>query len=211
MAFSIIAARPCGSASSKPLTATSKPCFGAAVAIPTCAICSSKPSVWPLREPNSLLFEKSLECTVCYRFLLRTGNRILVGVQTARLHARQVEINVREGPTTPAQRQMGAACGAVHVDDDFFQQRTEQLLAIAIRGGRCRPDFPEISTKREEFLFLFRAQRARALLLSPVELRFGGGQIAQPSFPFAFQSAGHEPILGFDHPILTLGPFGVVP
>jgi hypothetical protein len=61
---------------------------------------------------------------VMNRQTTQQGNRILVGVQTARLHARQVEIDVREGPTTPAQRQMGAAFGSVHADHDFFQQGT---------------------------------------------------------------------------------------
>jgi hypothetical protein len=60
----------------------------------------------------------------------------------------------------------------------FFQKSSRKLLAIAIGGGRRRPDFVQIGTERGNSLFLGLTQHARALFFSPLELRFGGGEIA---------------------------------
>ena len=60
------------------------------------------------------------------------------------------------------------------------------------------------------FFFSSSLQHARALLFSPLELRFGSGEIAQAFFPLRFESACHESVFGFDRTILTLGTFGFV-
>src|SRR2546430_8656615 len=68
----------------------------------------------------------------------------------------------------------------------------------------------QIGTEREDFLFLFLAQHARALSFSPFEFDFCSGEIAQAFFPLAFESTCHESVFGFNRTILTLGSFGFV-
>ncbi len=137
-------------------------------------------------------------------------DRIFVGVKTTRLHARQGEIEFGERAASPAQSQMRKAFGAIHSHNHFFQKGAQKLFAIAIRGGRRRPDFSQIGAERENLLFLFLAQHARALLFPPLEFRFGSGEIAQAFFPFRFQSTCHESVFGLNGTILTLGSFGFV-
>ena len=95
-----------------------------------------------------------------------------------RLHARKRELAFRERAASPAQSQMPAAFGSIHTHNHFFQKSSQKLLAIAIAGGRRRPDFVQIGTELENFLFLALTQPAGALFFSPLELRFGGGEIA---------------------------------
>src|SRR2546430_10628651 len=42
--------------------------------------------------------------------------------------------------------------GAIDGNNHLFQKSTQKLFAIAIRGGRRRPDFVQIGTERENFL-----------------------------------------------------------
>src|SRR2546425_3574642 len=92
----------------------------------------------------------------------------------------------------------------------LFQKSAQKLFAIAIRGGRRCPDFMQIGTEREDFLFLFLAQHARALSFSPFEFDFCSGEIAQAFFPLGFESTCHESVFGFNSTILTLGSFAFV-
>ena len=105
---------------------------------------------------------------------------------------------------------MPTAFDAIHTHNHLFQKGSQKLLAIAICGGRRRPDFLQIEAERENFLFLCLTQHARALFFSPLELGFCGGEIAQAFFPLRFQSTCHEPIFRFHSTILTLGTFGFV-
>src|SRR5215469_6711924 len=105
---------------------------------------------------------------------------------------------------------MSAQFGGIDGNNHFLQKSAQKLFAIAIRGGRCRPDFMQIGTERENFLFLFLAQHARALSFPPFELRFCSGEIAQAFFPLGFESACHESVFGLNGTILTLGSFGFV-
>jgi hypothetical protein len=105
---------------------------------------------------------------------------------------------------------MRAAFSLIHSHHHFFQKSAQKLFAITIRGGRRRPDFVQIGAEREQLLFLFLTQRARALLFPSLELGLGSSQVAQSFFPFRFQSAGHESVFGLDGTILTLCPFGLV-
>src|SRR6266481_7407607 len=95
-----------------------------------------------------------------------------------RLHARKGEIAFRERAASPAQSQMPTAFSPIHTHNHFFQKGSQKLLAIAICGGRRRPDFMQIGAERENLLFLCLTQHARALFFSPLELRFCGSEIA---------------------------------
>src|SRR5437870_8921164 len=61
---------------------------------------------------------------------------------------------------------MRPSCGPIDGNNHFFQQSTQQLFAIVIRGGRRRPDFVEISTERADLFFLLWAECAGPLLIS---------------------------------------------
>src|ERR1700740_2431787 len=71
----------------------------------------------------------------------------------------------------------------------LFQKSAQKLFAIPIRGGWRSPDFVQIGTKRENFLFLFFARHARALSFPSFEFGLGSGEIAQAPFPLGFESA----------------------
>src|SRR5271165_873339 len=105
---------------------------------------------------------------------------------------------------------MSAPLGAIDGNHHLFQKSAQQLFAITIRSGRCRPDFMKIGTERKNLLFLFLAQRARAVSFPTLEFSFCSGEIAQALFPLGFESAGHESVFGLNGTILTLGSFGFV-
>src|SRR5262249_51597842 len=100
---------------------------------------------------------------------------------------------------------MRPSCGPIDGNNHFFQQSTQQLFAIAIRGGRRHPDFVEISTERADLFFLFWAECAGSLLLSLLPFRLSRRQIAQTFFPLRLQAARDESILGLVR--LRRGPF----
>jgi len=56
----------------------------------------------------------------------------------------------------------------------------------------------QIGTERENFLFFFLAQHARALSFPPFELRFCSGEIAQAFFPLVFEC--HESVFRVQRP-----------
>jgi hypothetical protein len=43
----------------------------------------------------------------------------------------QIDIDIGEASTSPPQGEAGAVLGLKHGDDDLFEQRSQQLLAIA--------------------------------------------------------------------------------
>ena len=49
---------------------------------------------------------------------------------------------------------MSTPFGAIDGNNHFFQKSAQKLLAIAICGGRRRPDFVQIGTERVNFLLL---------------------------------------------------------
>ena len=44
---------------------------------------------------------------------------------------------------------------ALDLEDYFFQQGAQKFLAIAIGGGRCSPDEPQIGTEGPNSLMFF--------------------------------------------------------
>src|SRR5246127_2563512 len=102
---------------------------------------------------------------------------------------------------------MSAPFGAYDRNDYFFQKSAQKLFAVAVRGGRCAPNFAQIGTERANLIFLFLAQRARALLFPSSQFCLGNSKIAQAFFPFRFQSACNESVFGLNRTILTLGTF----
>src|SRR5215472_2516691 len=72
----------------------------------------------------------------------QTANKrdcVLVGAHDRRFLARQIDVDIGEAAAAPPQGEAGAVRGLKHGDDDLFEQRSQQLLAIARRGGRRFP------------------------------------------------------------------------
>jgi hypothetical protein len=65
---------------------------------------------------------------------------------------------------------MRPSCGPIHGNDHFFLQSTQQLFAIAIRGGRSRPDFVEINTQPEDLFLLLWAVGIRLAAVLKTDL-----------------------------------------
>ena len=92
----------------------------------------------------------------------------------------------------PADRDGRAVVIALDVEDDFLDQAAQQLLAVAVGGGRCGPHAAEVGAEREQPLALGRGQGAWSLLLAQRELGFGFGELCEGVFPVALQAAGDQ-------------------
>src|SRR5919109_957464 len=79
----------------------------------------------------------------------------------------------------PAQRQRGAAFFAHDIDDHLLDQATDQLLAVAVGGGRRGPHAPEVGAERQQPLALGLGEGAWALLLAQHEFGLGLGELLQ--------------------------------
>src|ERR1700739_1057666 len=86
------------------------------------------------------------------------GDCVLVGAHDCRFLARQIDIDIGEASTSPPQGEAGAALGLAHGDEDLFEQRSQQLLAIARRGGRRFPYVLQIGAEREQAAPVFCAE-----------------------------------------------------
>src|SRR5204863_744808 len=93
---------------------------------------------------------------------------------------------------------------------NLFQERAQQLLAIAVRCGRGVPDLMKIGTQSLNAPQLLSADHAGLLLLLPPQLRFSARQIAQATLPFSFQAARDQTVLGLDCPITAFTFFDVI-
>ena len=101
--------------------------------------------------------------------------------------------------------------GLAHGDDDLFEQRSQQLLAIARRGGRRFPYALQIGGEREQAAPVFCAECSRSFTFAPGELGFGLLELAQALLPLALEAAGDETVLGIDSAITAFGTLCLVP
>ena len=101
--------------------------------------------------------------------------------------------------------------GLKHGDDDLFEQRSQQLLAIARRGGRRFPYVLQIGAEREQAAPVFCAECSRSFTFAPGELGFGLLELAQALLPLALEAAGDETVLGIDSAIAAFGTLCLVP
>jgi hypothetical protein len=91
--------------------------------------------------------------------------------------------------------------GLEHGDDDLFEQRSQQLLAVARRGGRRFPYALQVDAQCEQAAPVFRAEYSRSFAFTPGDLGFGLLELAQALLPFALEAAGDETVLGIDSAI----------
>ena len=99
---------------------------------------------------------------------------------------RQREIERGECAASPPERELRSIFGARHRHDDFLEEGAQEFFAIAIGGRRRRPDLSEIRAECVKMLPLLRAERPRVLVLPAGQVRFRGGEVAQPGLPFGF-------------------------
>lgn len=91
---------------------------------------------------------------------------ILVSPDRRRVASLEVEIEFRDGSSSPAQYQMGLG-GVALLDRDvgFLQERAKQFLTIAGSGGWGFPYAHEIAAEAANALALLIGQAARTLTL----------------------------------------------
>src|SRR5262249_39326516 len=97
-------------------------------------------------------------------------NRILVGANDLRLGVRQVKVEFGERTALPAHREMRRELVTLDFDDDFFEQRPEQLLAIARRSRGRIPHSADICSDRKQACAICLGEHAGALLLATRQL-----------------------------------------
>src|SRR5246127_2471638 len=139
------------------------------------------------------------------------GDCVLVGAHDRRFLAWQIDIEIGEASTSPPQGKAGAVLGLKHGDDDLFEQRSQQLLAIASSGGRRFPYALQVGTQRQQAAPVFCAERSGSFAFAPGELGFCPLELAQALLPFALEAVGDETVLGIDSAITAFGTLCLVP
>src|SRR5262252_3843947 len=132
-------------------------------------------------------------------------DRVLVGADGGRPRARQSEADLVERAALPAQREMGGRLVAIDRDCDVFDEGAQQLLPVARRGRLRVPDGGKIGAEREKTVALDRRDHPRPLLLAALQLELGSLYRAQALLPVAFEAARHQPVVGIDSAVATLG------
>ena len=89
-------------------------------------------------------------------------DRLLVGAIRSRLGAWQCELELADETAEPAQRQVRLLLVPIHVDDDLLDQGAQQLLAVAVGGGRRRPDTLEVGSQGQDGCALLSAEGSSA-------------------------------------------------
>src|SRR5215472_3175755 len=97
------------------------------------------------------------------------------------------------------------------IRNDLFEQRSQQLLAIARRGGRRFPYALQVDAQREQTAPVFGAEYSRPFAFTPGELGLGLLELAQALLPFALKTAGDKTVLGIDSAIAAFGALCLVP
>src|SRR5215471_9782645 len=115
-----------------------------------------------------------------------------------------------ERASAPAQGQVHTAFGPLEIENHFFQQCAQELLAVAVGGRRRSPHLTYIGAESLNRLKLRGADCAGALLLSSPQFHLRSSQVAQTVLPFGFQTASDQSIFGLHSSIAALGPLRLV-
>src|SRR5499427_3708728 len=137
-------------------------------------------------------------------------DRVLVGADGGRPRARQGEVDLVERAALPAQREMGGRLVAIDLDRDVFDEGAQQLLPVARRGRWRVPDGGEIGSECEQTITLGLRDHPRSLFFAAFQLDLGRLKCAQALLPVAFKAARHQPVVGIDSAITTLGALRLV-
>ena len=99
---------------------------------------------------------------------------------------------------------------ALYSQGDILEQRTEQLLAIAVARGGSEPDTPEVFAECKDLVVFFSCKRSRSCTFAVRQRGFGNLHFLQGAFPFRFKSTRDEPVLRVHGAIASLGALRVV-
>src|SRR5690349_11745639 len=132
-------------------------------------------------------------------------DRVLVGADGGRPRARQSEVDLVERAALPAQREMGGRFVAIDLDRDVFDEGAQKLLPVARRGRWRVPDGGEIGSECKETIALGLRDHPRPVFFAAFQLDLGRLKCAQALLPVAFEAARHQPVVGIDSAIATLG------
>src|SRR6266545_1117554 len=132
-------------------------------------------------------------------------DRVLIGAHDGRTRAGQIEVAVGESAAAPAQREVGPAFVLVDCDDDFLEQRAQQLLLVARRRGRRLPGLEQIGAEGKQADALMCAERSWAELFAPRKLGLGLVELTQAALPLGLDATGDEAVVGIDGAVAALG------
>ena len=90
-------------------------------------------------------------------------------------------------------------------DDDFFENRAQQLLLVAGRSGGRVPGDAQIGAEREQTDAFIWTERPRLLLLAARQFGLGGFEVPQGFLPLGLEASGDKPIIGVHGHVATLG------
>src|SRR6266852_1192618 len=135
---------------------------------------------------------------------------ILIGAHSCRTMAGQIEVDLGESAAAPAQRKMCAAFVLVDCDDDFLDQRAQQLLLVARRRGRRLPRLEQVGAEGKQADALVWAERSGAQLFATREFGLDLLELAQAALPFGLDATGDKAVVGVDGAIAALGALRLV-
>jgi hypothetical protein len=136
---------------------------------------------------------------------------VFVGANPWRVGVRQADLEWGDGAAAPAQGEVRAGFGPLDGNHDVLEQRAQQFLLVARRGGGGVPDAREVVTERAKTFRVGGTHRTRALGLAAGQVALRLVEFPQPSLPVGFESTRDQPILGLHRAIASFGPFGFVP
>src|SRR5215469_7103308 len=132
-------------------------------------------------------------------------DRVLSGADGGRPRARQSEVDLVKRAALPPEREMGSRLVAIDLDRDVFDEGAQQFLPVARRGRWRVPDSGEIGSECEETIALGLRDHPRPLFFAAYQLDLGRLECAQALLPVAFEAARHQPVVGIDSAVATLG------
>ena len=135
---------------------------------------------------------------------------VFIGADGRGPGAGQDDVEFARGPASPAQGEVGTRLLLVDCHDHLFQQRAQELLALAVGRGRRRPDQAHVLAQDGQDSALFGTQRAGAATFASGELRLGSLQLTEPLLPLAFQAPDDQTVLRLHRPVAPLGAGGFV-
>src|SRR6266516_3568940 len=94
---------------------------------------------------------------------------------------------------------------ALDLDDHFLDQCAEQLFPVARCSRGRSPDRREVGTDHAEAIAFLSREQARTLLLATCKFHLRCLECGQTLLPRALQATRHQPVVGIDGAIATLG------
>src|SRR5437660_3958208 len=94
---------------------------------------------------------------------------------------------------------------ALDLDDHFLDQCAEQLFPVARCSRGRSPDRREVGTDHAEAIAFLSREHARTLLLATCKFQLRCLECGQTLLPRALQATRHQPVVGIDGAIATLG------